>query len=147
MGGFSDNHVPFCNCVRWNMCRMHKDFFSIKHYVVDFKMERDSRRNIQIQKNTPGLEHQSRATICSRTTSLTLTSTSHGGFFPSWFTSPSLHESCQEHCQYLHMGYHQCIIWPIARVYHTGSMCFSAARSSSVLVYSFCCVQAGLQQL
>lgn len=27
------------------------------------------------------------------------------------------------------MGYHQCIIWPIALVYHTGSMCFSAANN------------------
>lgn len=44
----------------------------------------------------------------------------------------------QQHCQYLHMGYHQCIIWPVALVYCTGSMCFSAARSSSVLVYLTC---------
>lgn len=66
--------------------------------------------------------------------------TSHDSFacYPASTSLPSNFSPCysQQHCQYLHMGSHQCIIWPVALVYYTASMCFSAARSRSVLVYS-----------
>lgn len=99
----------------------------------------------QKTESTPGLEHGSKATsplwgcslrILHPQTSHDTVSSRHPAV-----VGPSCNFSAcysQHHCQCLHMGYHQCFIWPGALVYYTVTMCFSAARSSSVLVYFTC---------
>lgn len=38
-------------------------------------------------------------------------------------------------CQYLHMGHHRFIIWPIAHPCYTGSMCFLAERNQVMCLF------------
>lgn len=128
------------------MCGMRAVGFFIeqRRSGVDFKMGCDSWRNVQKAENTPGLQHETSLWGGSMRTALFQISISHDTLsprhasrYPAIMSRPR-HFSArcsQQRCQCLHTGCHQCIIWPVSLVYCTDSACFSAARSSSVLVY------------
>lgn len=109
-----------------------KIFFLFSFFKLNYELDvaADELRRSSKDRKHFSTNPRMQLPICGSTKALSVVSSCRGMvFFPSWLTSASLHESRQRDCQYLHMGHHRFIIWPIAHPCYTGSMCFLAERN------------------